>query len=142
MIIYTDMVADLYHFGHAKYLENIYNKLIRDTNNKLYVGIHSNESVESYKRKPVLTMYERIEVLKSCKYINTIIPNAPVVLTNEYIKTHNIEKICIPNNRTEEEINKWYKSIITDGIIVERFPYTNTISTSNIIKKIKERCDL
>ena len=39
MIIYTDMVADLYHYGHSKYLENIYNKLIKNTNNSLYVGI-------------------------------------------------------------------------------------------------------
>ena len=52
MIIYTDMVADLYHYGHAKYLENIYNKLIKNTNNLFYIGIHNDLDVQSYKRRP------------------------------------------------------------------------------------------
>ena len=34
MIIYTDMVADLCHFGHLHFLEQIYNKFIKNTNNK------------------------------------------------------------------------------------------------------------
>jgi len=142
MIIYTDMVADLYHYGHANYIENIHNKLIKDTNNLFYVGIHNDFDVQCYKRKPILTMHERIKVLQSNKFINKIIPDAPVYLTKEYALEHNINVLCIPDNRTIDEINEWYKPIIDIGIKVIKFPYTKEISTSNIIKKIKNRTDL
>ena len=39
----------------------------------LYVGIHSDKDVESYKRTPVLTMEERIAVIDGCKYVDKII---------------------------------------------------------------------
>lgn len=120
MIIYTDMVADLYHYGHLKYLENIDEKLIKNTNNELYVGIHNDIAVESYKRKPVLNMYQRSEVLKSNKYINKLILDAQLIPSEEYIKKHDISVLCIPNNRTKE-INEWYKNIINKGIKIEKF---------------------
>lgn len=142
MIIYTDMVADLYHYGHANYIESIYNKLIKDTNNLLYVGIHNDSAVESYKRKPILTMPERIKVLQSNKFIDKIIPNAPLYLTKEYLLEHNINVLCIPDNRTIDEINEWYKPAIDIGINIVKFPYTNEISTSSIITKIRNRTDL
>ena len=87
-------------------------------------------------------MNERIKVLESNKYINKIIANAPVILNKEYALEHKIDVLCIPNNRTNEEIANWYKTLIDMGIRVKKFPYTNEISTSNIIKKIKERNDL
>ena len=68
MIIYTDMVADLCHFGHLHFLEQIYNKFIKNTNNKLFVGIHNDETVASYKRLPILNMEERIKTLSFYKY--------------------------------------------------------------------------
>lgn len=142
MIIYTDMVADLYHYGHAKYIENIYNSLVKNTNNLLYVGIHNDIDVQIYKRKPILTMDERIRVLESNKYINKIIANAPVIINKEYALEHKIDVLCIPNNRTLEEINSWYKTLINMGTKVEKFQYTTEISTSDIIKKIKNRKDL
>lgn len=142
MIIYTDMVADLYHYGHSRYLENIYNKLIENTNNKLYVGIHNDIDVQSYKRKPVLNMYQRSQVLKSNKYIDKLILDAPLIPSEEYIKNHDISVLCIPDNRTTEEINEWYKNIINKGIKIEKIKYTEEISTSEIIKKIKNREDL
>ena len=142
MIIYTDMVADLYHYGHANYIENIYNKLIKNTSNLLYVGIHNDSDVESYKRRPVLNMDERIKVLQSNKFITKIIPNAPLFLTKEYILEQNINVLCIPDNRKENEVLEWYKTIIDMNIKIEKFPYTNEISTSDIISKIKNRTDI
>ena len=53
-IIYLDMVADLLHFGHLNYLTQIYDKLVKKTDNKLYVGIHNDNDVQTYKRKPIL----------------------------------------------------------------------------------------
>ena len=138
-IIYVDMVADLLHYGHLNYLKQIFETLIEGTNNKLYVGILNNESVKLYKRNPVLTMEERINVISFCSFIDKVIPNAPLTLDEDYIKLHNIHKICIPDNRTKEETELMYPNL--DGML-ERFNYTHSISTSEIIQRIKNRDDL
>ena len=65
---YIDMVGDLFHFGHVNQIKNVY-----DLGYDVVIGIHSDETVESYKRKPILTMDERIKVIESCKYVSSII---------------------------------------------------------------------
>ena len=141
-IIYTDMVADLLHYAHLQYLEQIYNRLIKNTNNKLYVGIHNNQDVQVYKRNPVLTMEERIKVLEYFPLIDKIIPDAPVTINEEYINLHQINTLCVPDNRTQEELELMYKIPIELGIKIEYFNYCKEMSTSKILKRIKERDDL
>ena len=63
--VYTDMVADLYHLGHVRYLKQCAGLGPPGTLD-LVVGIHSDETVESYKRTPVCTMEERIECAGTC----------------------------------------------------------------------------
>ena len=140
MIIYIDMVADLFHYGHSNALRQIYEKyvILSNKKNKLYVGIHNDKTVESYKRKPIMTMNERISVLQSCKYIDLIIPNAPLSISKDYIDKHNIDLICIPDNKTTYEIELMYAYPYKLGII-RKIKYTSTISTSSIIKRIKKR---
>jgi len=138
MILYVDMVADLLHYGHINFLKKIYNDY-KQPNDKIYVGIHNDETVESYKRKPILTMDERIKVLECCKYIDVIVPNAPLKITDDYIKRHKIDKIFIPNNRTVED-NKLMLSNISNEVQVEiiEINYTFEISTTEIINRIKK----
>ena len=49
------------------------------------MGILNNESVKLYKRDPVLSMEERINVLSFFNLVDKIIPNAPLTVDNEYI---------------------------------------------------------
>jgi cytidyltransferase-like protein len=139
MIFYTDMVADMFHYGHSEYLRKIYE--LKKDGDKLYVGIHNDETVQSYKRLPVLTMDERIKVVSSCKYIDKIISDAPLSISKEYIDLYKIDQIFIPNNRTIEEIQVMVKIPYELGM-VKQIPYTHEISTTDIIKRIKSRTDL
>lgn len=50
--IYTDMCADLFHYGHVNLLKNA-KQLVGEMGN-LIVGIHSDKTIESYKRKPIM----------------------------------------------------------------------------------------
>lgn len=52
------MVADLFHYGHVEFLRKV-----RAPGDYLLVGIHSDDVVVPYKRKPILTMEERIAVV-------------------------------------------------------------------------------
>ena len=140
MIIYTDMVADLFHYGHYNYIKQI-NDTYKKEGDLLYIGIHNDIDPQIYKRKPILTMEERIKVLECCKYVDKIIPNAPVVVDMDYIKKNNIDILVMPDNRTEEEIKLMYKEPNRLNMI-RKVPYTHSISTSDIIKRIKNRIDL
>ena len=140
MILYTDMVGDLYHYGHYFYLRHIAQNYKKNPDDVLFVGVHNDKDVESYKRTPVLNMEERINIIESCKYIDKIIPNAPVKLTKEYVDEHNIDLIFVPNNRTDDELKLMVSNI--DIKRIRKIPYTDTISTTEIIQRIKERKDL
>jgi cytidyltransferase-like protein len=62
MILYADMVGDLFHYGHVEFLMQIY--LHKKKEDKVYIGVHSDAVVESYKRRPIMKMEERIKVLQ------------------------------------------------------------------------------
>ena len=83
--VYTDMTGDLFHYGHVNALRQC-----KEYGDVLIVGVHSNKSVESYKRTPIMNMDERIKVIEACKYVDEIVREAPTVITEEYIKKYNI----------------------------------------------------
>ena len=49
------MVADLFHYGHVEFLRQA-----KQLGDHLIVGICSDNDVKSYKRKPILSMEERM----------------------------------------------------------------------------------
>ena len=132
-VIYVDMCGDIFHYGHVRFLEKA--KQLGDI---LLVGIHSDKTIESYKRKPIFTMEERIEIVKANKWVTKVIEDAPLYITEEYINKHNIDLIAIPSNRTQEEIQKM--CIIPYNKNMLRFiDYTDEISTTKIIERIVNR---
>lgn len=80
--IYVDMVGDLFHAGHINML-----KRASKIGNYLIVGLVGDEACKSYKREPILTLTERAHVIGNCKYVDAVIPNVPLVLTEEFINT-------------------------------------------------------
>ena len=123
------MCADLFHYGHVLFL-----KRVKQFGDILLVGIHNDETIMSYKRKPVMNMKERIMVVESCKYVDKIIPNAPLYITKDYLNKYNIDKV-VTVNRSKEEIKKMYEVPYNENIL-EQIPYTYGISTTDIIQRI------
>jgi cytidyltransferase-like protein len=124
-VVYIDMVADLFHYGHIRFIKNC-----RKHGDLLYVGVHNDEDVKSYKRIPFIHMNERIEVLESCKYIDKVISNAPLNIDADFILKNKINIICKPDN-----INNTIKKIHdTDVKIVS---YTKSVSSSEILSGLK-----
>lgn len=130
-VVYVDMVADLFHYGHVNILMRA-----RNLGDVLKVGIHSDETVASYKRVPILTMQERIEVVNACKFVDCVIPDAPLKVTKEYLKHHDIDLVVLGDTISEENKNKMYGEIL-DKIML--LPYTTSISTTQIMKRVRSR---
>ena len=132
--IYTDMCADLFHYGHVNILKNAKQLVGEDGN--LIVGIHSDKTIESYKRKPIMTMEERIAVVEACRYVDRVILDAPLVITEDYIKNNNIDMVVHAHPENEDEKYQKMYEIPTKLGIFKRLEYTPSISTTNIISRL------
>ena len=130
-IVYTDMVGDLFHYGHVNALQQS-----KSFGDYLIVGVHNDETVQSYKRKPIMSMEQRIKVIEGCKYVDKVISNAPLTITKEFLQKHNVDVVSITDTRPDEQNKQFYGEIMDK---VKKFKYTRTISTSNIINNIKQR---
>ena len=131
--VYVDMVADLFHYGHANFL-----KQARQFGDHLLVGIHSDKVVEEYKRSPIMTMQERLDTVSSCRYVDEVIPNAPLVVDQEWIKKHEIDLVVHGDDFSTNMQNFCYKTPMDLGIL-RYVSYTPGVSTTEIINRIKNR---
>ena len=131
--VYVDMVADLFHYGHVNFL-----KQAKSYGDVLIVGVFSDADVESYKRKPVLSMEERIKSLQGCKYVDEVLGNAPLRVTKKWLEKHTIDLVIHGDDFDQEKIEYYYGAAIETGKF-KMIPYTKGISTSNLLARLKKR---
>jgi cytidyltransferase-like protein len=129
--VYVDMVADLFHAGHVEFLRRA-----REFGDELAVGIHSDETVAGYKRATVMTMDERIPVVAACRYVDEVIPDAPLVVSREWIDEHRIDLVVHGDDLAEEMLMLMYRAPHELGIL-RLVPYTAGISTSELIERVR-----
>lgn len=122
------MVGDLFHFGHVEFLRRA-----REFGQKLIVGVHNDETVMSYKRKPVLNMKERIAVIEACKYVDQVIPDAPLVLSHKYLEEHKIDLVVHGDDLTDEEKKLMFGQILSKLVLIQ---YTDGISTTQLLHRL------
>ena len=123
MTAYTSGVYDLFHIGHV----NLF-KRIKQQCSKLIVGVHNDEDVMSYKNKPIINYYDRLEIVKSCRYVDEIYENAELITTdNVLIKVK--ANFVFAGNENIEHLKKFYQVSSGKLILLDR---TENISTSKI----------
>jgi cytidyltransferase-like protein len=128
---YLDMAADMFHIGHLNLI-----KRSRNMSDYLIVGVHSDLDIASYKRLPIIPEYDRYEIVRCCKYVDEVITSAPLSITKEFIEENKINVVIRGDDKTPE-IMEQLKVPMEMGI-VKFLPRTENISTSDIIRKIKE----
>ena len=129
--VYVDMVADLFHYGHVNFLRQA-----RKHGDYLLVGVHADETVMSYKRRPILSMEERVASVEGCRYVDEVVPNAPLTIDRAWIEQHNIDLILHADDFSSEMEELCYKTPIEMGIY-RLVGYTPGISTTEIIARIR-----
>ena len=127
MTAYTYGVYDLFHIGHI----NLF-KRIKQNCDKLIVGVHNDEQVMTYKKKPIISYDDRLEIIKSCKYVDDIYENADLVTTDEILYKLNADYV-FAGKENEQYIKIYYQVRDNKLILLDR---TGNICTSDIIKKI------
>ncbi|MED6220566.1 T-complex protein 1 subunit beta [Stylosanthes scabra] len=133
--VYADGIYDLFHFGHARSLEQA-KKLFPNT--YLLVGCCNDEITHKYKGKTVMSDKERYESLRHCRWVDEVIPDAPWVLTQEFIDKHQIDYVAhdsLPYADTSGAGKDVYEFVKSIGKFKET-KRTDGISTSDIIMRI------
>lgn len=130
IIGYTTGVFDLFHIGHLNILKNA-----KEHCDHLIVGVSTDELVSQYKNKrPVIPFCERIEIVRSIKYVDEAIPQSSM---DKYEAWKKLKFNVIfhgddwKNTKLYEEYEKKLES---EGVKFIYFPYTSGTS-STIIKK-------
>lgn len=81
-----------YHFGHANQLRQA--KLMGDY---LIVGVHSDEEITKHKGPPVFTEHERYKLIRSVKWVDEVVENAPYITTLETLDKYDCD-FCVHGN--------------------------------------------
>jgi len=133
--VYADGIYDLFHFGHARSLEQAKKSF---PNTYLLVGCCNDEVTHKYKGKTVMTASERYESLRHCKWVDEVIPDAPWVINQEFLDKHNIDYVAhdsLPYADTSGAGKDVYEFVKAVGKFKET-KRTDGISTSDIIMRI------
>ena len=137
IIGYTAGVFDLFHIGHLKILQNA--KSICD---KLIVGVSTDELVYKYKKKnPVIPFSERIEIVRSIKYVDAVIAQEDLNKIDIWKKVK-FDLMVVGDDWYNSK--KWKKIddiLIKKNVKVMYFPYTKSTSSTkinNILDKFRK----
>ena len=140
MIIgYTAGVYDLFHIGHLNLLKNA-----KGMCDKLIVGVTVDELV-SYKNKKAFIPYEeRIEMVRSCKYVDAVVPQENMDKLSMCKKLGASYLFVGDDWYGTEEWENYEREFKENNIKIIYFPYTNGISSTKIreILKVQRGSDL
>ena len=102
--IFMEGAFDLMHFGHMNAF-----RLGRSLGTHLVVGVNSDESITKCKAAPLMDDEERMTMVRSCKFVDEVVPKTPYIMNKEYIdyifETYNVDYIihgddpCIVDGR-------------------------------------------
>lgn len=137
MIIgYTTGVYDLFHIGHLNLLKNA-----KGLCDKLVVGVTTDELVSYKNKRAVIPFEERLEIIRSIKYVDSVIPQESMDKFEVWKKVKfNVMFVGDDWQSTPkwEELEQKFKEV---GVKIIYFPYTKGTSSTLInetLKKLRE----
>lgn len=133
VIGYTTGVFDLFHIGHVNILRNA-----KSMCDKLIVGV-SIDSLVLYKgKKPVIPFEQRIEVVRSCKYVDLAVPQENMDKVDAY-RRYKFDIMFVGDDWYQT--NKWEeleRQFADLNVKIIYFPYTKNVSTTLINQTLEK----
>ncbi|MCI8692818.1 MAG: adenylyltransferase/cytidyltransferase family protein [Lachnospiraceae bacterium] len=132
MIIgYTTGVYDLFHIGHLNLFKNA-----KGMCDRLIVGVTVDELVQYKGKRALIPFEDRIELVRSCKYVDVAVPQYDM---NKLNACRKLGASCLFVGDDWYGTEKWkeYESeFARAGIKIIYFPYTKGISSTKITETL------
>lgn len=130
--VYVDMVGDLFHAGHVSLL-----RTARTHGDWLIVGVLSDDTAASYKRRPIMSLAERVAVIESCRYVDEVVVDAPFQVTEKFLAEHDIATVVHGDDVTPQDAELVYGAAAAAGKL-RLIRRTAGISTTELIQRVLE----
>lgn len=128
LTVYVDGVFDMFHRGHLELF-----KKARTFGGTLIVGIVSDEDVATYKRRPVIPLEDRAEIVRQCRLVDKVIIGSPLFITDELIDQNHVDIVV----HGDENLYAMYYDAAIRRKMMRYVPYWKGSSTSSIIETIQ-----
>lgn len=133
-VIYCSGVFDLLHEGHME----IFRRAAAH-GTKLIVGVHTDEDVESYKRRPSMSYDVRTKTVQKCKFVDEVV-QAPLYLQGndgrKFLETHMVDYV-VCSDEYDQPNDTYYEYPRQNGMLIV-LGRTAGISTSAIRQQVYE----
>ncbi len=130
-VIYTKVVADLFHHGHVSFFRSA-----RALGDRLVVHVVDDERVSAAKRKPVFTQEERLSIVSACRYVDEAVPDGPRVITKKFLESNGYHLYAFSYADDKELSVKLADCPDVPENMLGILKYTDGISTTEIIRRI------
>jgi len=124
---YTSGVYDLFHIGHLNLLKNA-----KGLCDKLIVGVTSDELVAYKNKKAVIPHQERMEIVRSIKYVDAVVPQNDMDKFKMWERLK-FDVMFVGDDWFEtpkwQELDAKFKEV---GVKIVYFPYTKGVSSTTI----------
>lgn len=125
---------DLFHVGHVNLLRRA-----RKIANKVIVGVDTDASIKRRKgQSPIVPFKDRVTILKSCSGVDEVVSNQNGSLDATQLIGLDVEVVIVGSDWKNKSL-KGKKKIEESGIRMQYFPYTKTVSSTQIKDEIKKR---
>ncbi len=133
MIIgYTTGVYDLFHIGHLNLMKNA-----KGMCDKLIVGVTVDELVAYKGKKAMIPFEDRIEIVRSIKYVDAAVPQYDMDKLSACKKLGASYLFVGDDWYGTDKWKQYEKEFAAEGIKIIYFPYTKGISSTQISKALQ-----
>jgi D-beta-D-heptose 7-phosphate kinase/D-beta-D-heptose 1-phosphate adenosyltransferase len=132
-IVFTNGCFDILHAGHISYLEEA-----RARGNVLVVGVNSDRSVRQLKgeSRPIVSCEQRMRLLAALQCVDYVVPfdeDTPARLISELVPD-----VLVKGADYEVHQIVGADLVQANGGIVERISFVEGLSTSDIVRRVRE----
>lgn len=127
LICYTAGVYDLFHIGHLNLLKNA-----KGMCDKLIVGVTTDELVEYKGKRSFIQFEDRIEIVRSIKYVDAVVPQYNMDKLTMCLKIGAKIMFVGDDWYGTDKWQQYEKEFADHGIKIVYFPYTKNISSTKI----------
>ncbi|MGI6382033.1 MAG: adenylyltransferase/cytidyltransferase family protein [Tissierellaceae bacterium] len=130
---YTTGVYDMFHIGHLNIL-----KRAKEQCDYLIVGITTDELVSYKNTKAIIPHDERMEIVKSIKYVDKVVPQESMDKMQAW-KKYKFDVMFVGSDwKGTDKWNRFERQFAEVGVDIVYFPYTQGTSSTKLREVINK----